>query len=72
MGGFPLCLPLQFGAGQQPVGAVANEVKPVGVPPHAQPMQSLEAEAGGGLGGEGGDNLAVEVDVVHWVISFPW
>ena len=68
--GLPLGLPLHFGAGQQPVGAVADEVEPVGVPPHAQPVQNLEAEAGGGLGGEGGDDLAVAVDVVHFVFSF--
>ena len=60
--GFPEVL----GAEEELVGAVLDLVEAVGVAPDAQPMQGLEAEAGGGLGGEGGDDLAVEVDVVHF------
>ena len=70
MGFLILGLPEVLGAEEEAVGAVLDLVEAVGVAPDAQPMQGLEAEAGGGLGGEGGDSLAVEVDVVHFLFSF--
>ncbi len=72
MGRLILGFPEVLGAEEKPVGAVLDLVEAVGVTPDAQPVQGLEAEAGGGLGfvGEGGDDLAVEVNVVHFLFSF--